>query len=1365
MLSASDAPAPGVQALLKRQLQAQQGPVQALQARVAELGLRCGTWHRIGPFRDDWYGAKIDERLLVKNPVPDSGFDFVFEVEKDLLKDGVPDPEAVYEAGDMPGDPGAKRRWVTHPEWLDGYYYELPRGPAPSRNETQYLYRVIHAEKAGEIHMNFYSQATSCLSSHTGAYTKGWINGQPIRWPGWRAVGARVVSIPVNLTQGENHLVIKFTNRIQQYGFAFGIEGIDPPLPAEKRLPENTLSGSWVEARPWVGESEGPVGQGLASFLTIGKDWFETALASPEGLRAYAEQGSFRPATFRVRAGDPLQKVEIGLRGCDELWVSAERAHAQGGWIWTVIGEAILVDDQGNRTPLATLKPFHQQLNRHLEIQADNEPGQGPRIGGGVFSHHIAMHTDGRIAFRLDKPYVKLEAVLGLDDKTRKGAEVDVGFRGRFGDAPGQELWNTLAGLFGGDADRAEMEFEKRAGLWQGYLDSADPADLVEAYRKAIAAELSLEAEAAAKELPSPPEGAFPDPRAWHEMYQQVARYNRALEVIRTFRWEPAPEPYYEAAERSADGILRSSYEAAMNLQAPSEAGAAYTETLAALGREVSALLEEIRDSGEPRMDQVFDLAGRIDRVFADEIRKIGPIAYVEDMKRICVIHPADPAGSRKVLFETPRDNIVYLNPTWDGKTLLFSVGKDLREGGYSGAENSQMYEINLDGTGLVEIPNGEGWGAEELPDGALMFVRQVDKGIAVCQSHDRFMLCRMNRDGSGFQVLSANMEDDHAPRLMADGRVLFTRWDYGVEKNVGMRHALWTMNPDGTGLDLYFGNTIVDPIGFWSARPIPGRPEVVSIFGGHHHREFGVVGLVSNQQGQESQRGLGYRYVSRDLIRYDDEYRWYMYRNPWPLNEQQYLVSFGGNNRGRRGIQLLDRAGNQRPVFAPRDHGCDWPVILQARTKPPLIPYQSDRVDWEPWDISERSRGPIDWSKKATMILSDVYLGISPPVKRGQAKYLAVMEQLPVYEKARFYNWGGPLVDSTVSRTTSHVKRFVGLVPIEVDGSAHFEVPALSSLYFHVLDKDGKTLMTMGSDLHAMPGETRSCTGCHEIRHGITAPPPRANMPLAAQKPAVRPVQPNWGTHGLVDFQQVVQPVLDRHCVRCHGGPKPEGRLDLSGDRTRGFSQSYDQILEKELIDFTPRFRQADHDNEAPLTRYSMVSRLNRYLDDPDHSGSEVPFEDKLRVNIWINSNAPYYGANLTLRADRSRNVWTALQQEEAELKALYKKRCTSCHTADFQEQQLARKPKRWVMDTWSHENLTHPGWSAMLQAPLAEAAGGWGLCGKENPVFEDKQDPVYVRMLELLGKAKAELERDPRLDMRPLQEWLVDPPPPTGP
>jgi hypothetical protein len=69
-------------------------------------------------------------------------------------------------------------------------------------------------------------------------------------------------------------------------------------------------------------------------------------------------------------------------------------------------------------------------------------------------------------------------------------------------------------------------------------------------------------------------------------------------------------------------------------------------------------------------------------------------------------------------------------------------------------------------------------------------------------------------------------------------------------------------------------------------------------------------------------------------------------------------------------------------------------------------------------------------------------------------------------------------------------------------------------------------------------------------------------------------------------------------------------------------------------------------------------------------------------------------------------------------------------------------------------HLNLTNPSHSAALQAPLSKKAGGWGLCRKTadgrksgvtgtlstgDPVFADKNDPDYKKMLAALKNGVA--------------------------
>jgi len=56
-------------------------------------------------------------------------------------------------------------------------------------------------------------------------------------------------------------------------------------------------------------------------------------------------------------------------------------------------------------------------------------------------------------------------------------------------------------------------------------------------------------------------------------------------------------------------------------------------------------------------------------------------------------------------------------------------------------------------------------------------------------------------------------------------------------------------------------------------------------------------------------------------------------------------------------------------------------------------------------------------------------------------------------------------------------------------------------------------------------------------------------------------------------------------------------------------------------------------------------------------------------------------------------------------------------------------------------------------LNAHLSEQAGGFGLTKKKHnqspPLFEDRNDPVYLAMLEAIRQGKEALDAKPRVDM----------------
>jgi len=307
---------------------------------------------------------------------------------------------------------------------------------------------------------------------------------------------------------------------------------------------------------------------------------------------------------------------------------------------------------------------------------------------------------------------------------------------------------------------------------------------------------------------------------------------------------------------------------------------------------------------------------------------------------------------------------------------------------------------------------------------------------------------------------------------------------------------------------------------------------------------------------------------------------------------------------------------------------------------------------------------------------------------------------------------------DPLVSRGSYYVKTCYGTVPVEEDGSAYFEAPAGVEIYFAAVDKDGKELSRMGSVTQVMPGEQQSCIGCHEPR---TASAP-VNRRMAMGRPPSRIEPPPWGRAEPIDFVRHVQPVFDKYCAKCHAGAKPDGGLDLSGDKTRFFNMAYENLLAKKWIHFI-YINQGLTDNFLPKETGSHVSRLCEYLEN-GHGDVTVDDNSRRRVYAWIDANCPYYGTydNTRPGTPGSRDAWAR----------------TSVHG-------VMRKLELRFND--GSVNLTRPACSEVLQANLAKSAGG--LAEDKTARFPSKDDPGYRELLSAIEQAKAALDAKPRVDM----------------
>ena len=97
------------------------------------------------------------------------------------------------------------------------------------------------------------------------------------------------------------------------------------------------------------------------------------------------------------------------------------------------------------------------------------------------------------------------------------------------------------------------------------------------------------------------------------------------------------------------------------------------------------------------------------------------------------------------------------------------------------------------------------------------------------------FVLARCDSDGGNIYFISSNNEPDYLPSMMNDGRIIYTRWEY-TDKPLWRAEKLWTVHPDGTQVQVFWGNQSVWPDLVKDARGIPGSRRVMMTGSAHHN-------------------------------------------------------------------------------------------------------------------------------------------------------------------------------------------------------------------------------------------------------------------------------------------------------------------------------------------------------------------------------------------------------------------------------------------------------------------------------------------------------------------------------------------------
>ncbi len=615
---------------------------------------------------------------------------------------------------------------------------------------------------------------------------------------------------------------------------------------------------------------------------------------------------------------------------------------------------------------------------------------------------------------------------------------------------------------------------------------------------------------------------------------------------------------------------------------------------------------------------------------------------------------------------------------SFDAKRIVFCWKTAWQEG-------YRIYEVNVDGTGLKQLTFPEKneaklvemyrarahyhHGTDDmdpcyLPDGGICFISTRCQYGILCDGPDDFtttVLYRMDADGKNMQKLTNSSVSEATPSVTTDGRILYTRWEY-VDKGAVSVKCIWSMRPDGSGSVEVYGNDIPFPPTMAHARTLPGESNRYVFTGTPHCPQNSVGPIIRIDMSKDIRSREPMTYITPDVdVRREGGWWWEsrdaaeqrLFKDPYPLTDKFFLCTMGvGGHKVYRnttawGLYLLHESGNVMHLHDDDPNiGCFMPMPLRPRTRPPVL---SAVIDPR-----------LAAKKQAVCMVTDIYHGMEN-VKRGTIKYIRVNEQVPRPWASR-RRWGGDGYDQqhVVITKDTHLGLKVqhGIVPVEADGSAHFVVPADTNIFFQALDANYMEVQRERTYVNYRPGETRACVGCHETPND--SPSPTKGAPSAFRRaPSVVGPQPGEksGSRPLY-YPADVQPVLDKHCIKCHSGEKSKGELDLSGTPTHLFSVSFENLVRERRrgkgrrrfdlfptigenhpktgnVPYLPARSLGSHNSVL----VAMLAKGKVKLDDPAraaqaarlakvHAKVDLPLEDMIRLTTWVDANGQFYGA-----------------------------------------------------------------------------------------------------------------------------------------
>lgn len=551
--------------------------------------------------------------------------------------------------------------------------------------------------------------------------------------------------------------------------------------------------------------------------------------------------------------------------------------------------------------------------------------------------------------------------------------------------------------------------------------------------------------------------------------------------------------------------------------------------------------------------------------------------------------------------------SIADLKLHWDGDRAMFT--QTMSDNRWN------VFEVKLNNGDCKKLidnpePDLEFYDGTYLPDGRIIANSNIGyQGVPCVNGSDPVgNMVLYTPQSKNLRRLTFDQDANWNPVIMNNGRVMYTRWEYTDLTHYYTRIVM-NMNPDGTEQKALYGSGLMFPNSTFDVQPLPGYASAfVGIISGHHGvARSGRLILFDPAKARKGAAGMLQEIPHRNRPIVEEvkdrlvDGVWPQFIKPSPLNDTYFLVAAKLDKNDLWGIYLVDKFDNVTCLHKMEGEGYISPIAVRKTVTPPAIP---DRVKLD--------------DKQATVFIQDIYEGEGlKGIPRGTVKSLRLHAYEYAYVQTQSdHNWHG-------IQSGWDIKRMLGTVPVEEDGSVIFKIPANTPVSIQPLDKDGVAVQWMRSWLTGQPGEIVSCVGCHEDQNQIVIP----KRVIASQKAPHALTPPEGGTRSFT-FDLEVQPILDRACIACHNG---EGKaFDLRGGKKdgKGYGTSY--------LNLHPYVHRQGGEGDMvvlyPYEYHPNTSELVRLLK-KGHYNVQLTDAEWRKIYNWIDYNAPdkgYFNANV---------------------------------------------------------------------------------------------------------------------------------------